>query len=210
MKPFNPRSSWYLIRYALPVEETKGGILIPEEYRVRANEGEVLAVGPGRQIPLYKEERTVMSAGVGDRVLYIGHELQPCDEEVGLVADEAILGIVDEEHEDLLPANDWVTMSGFVREAETKGGLEVPERWRKRPKKGIIRALGPGSLRVRGPRQGTREACCVTMGLDESELLVGRTAWWDAGARMVEVTLPSGETLLMVRSGDLAAMEEEG
>ncbi len=210
MKPFAPRSSWYLIRYGVPQEETRGGILIPEEYRVRANEGEVLAVGPGRQIPLYKEERTVMSAGVGDRVLYIGHELQPCDEEVGLVSDEAILGIVDEENEDLLPANDWVTMSGFVRVAETKGGLVVPERFRKRVKKGVIRAVGPGSLRVRGPRQGTRCPCCVTMGVSENELLVGRTVWWDAGARMVEVTLPSGETLLMVRAGDLAAIEETG
>ncbi len=209
MNHFAPRSSWYLIRYALAPEETRGGILIPEEYRVRANEGEVLAVGPGRQIPIYKEERTVMSAGVGDRVLYIGHELQPCDENQGLVADEAILGIVDEANEDLLPANDWVTMSGFVRVAETKGGLTVPDRFRKRLKSGVIRAVGPGGLQVRGAQQGCRKKIHATMGLDESELLVGRTVWWDAGARMVEVMLPSGETLLMVRAGDICALEME-
>ncbi|HHV64571.1 MAG TPA: co-chaperone GroES [Peptococcaceae bacterium] len=52
----------------LPSEEkTKGGIIMPDTAKEKPQEGEVVAVGPGR---VEKGERIPMEVKVGDKVIY--------------------------------------------------------------------------------------------------------------------------------------------
>ncbi len=53
---------------ALPMEEkTKSGIIMPDTAKEKPQEGEVVAVGPGK---VEKGERIAMDVKVGDRVIY--------------------------------------------------------------------------------------------------------------------------------------------
>ncbi|MHB8124705.1 MAG: co-chaperone GroES [Desulfitobacteriaceae bacterium] len=53
---------------ALPAEEkTKSGIIMPDTAKEKPQEGEVVAVGPGK---FEKGERIAMDVKVGDRVIY--------------------------------------------------------------------------------------------------------------------------------------------
>lgn len=53
---------------ALPMEEkTKSGIIMPDTAKEKPQEGEVVAVGPGK---MEKGERIALDVKVGDRVIY--------------------------------------------------------------------------------------------------------------------------------------------
>ncbi len=53
---------------ALPMEEkTKSGIIMPDTAKEKPQEGEVVAVGPGK---IEKGERIALDVKVGDRVIY--------------------------------------------------------------------------------------------------------------------------------------------
>ncbi|MDD2233582.1 MAG: co-chaperone GroES [Desulfitobacteriaceae bacterium] len=53
---------------AIPTEEkTKSGIIMPDTAKEKPQEGEVVAVGPGK---VDKGERIAMDVKVGDRVIY--------------------------------------------------------------------------------------------------------------------------------------------
>lgn len=53
---------------ALPMEEkTKSGIIMPDTAKEKPQEGEVVAVGPGK---VEKGERIALDVKVGDRVIY--------------------------------------------------------------------------------------------------------------------------------------------
>ena len=59
-KPINDR----VVVKPLPAEEkTKGGIIIPDTAKEKPQQGEVIAVGPGK-------EGVKLNVNVGDRVLY--------------------------------------------------------------------------------------------------------------------------------------------
>ena len=78
-----------------PIEKedvTKGGIFLPDTAREKPQEGEVVAVGPGR---LTEEgKRIAMDVKVGDRVLYTkygGTEIKIDDEELIILRESDIL-----------------------------------------------------------------------------------------------------------------------
>ena len=76
-------------------ETMKGGIIIPDTAKEKPMEGEVLAVGPGKQAD--KGERTPMDVKVGDRVLYgkySGTEVKLDDQTYLIIHQDEILGIL--------------------------------------------------------------------------------------------------------------------
>ena len=73
-------------------EVTKGGIVLPDTARERPQEGEVIAVGPGRLSEDGK--RIAMEIKVGDRVIYAkygGTEIKIEDEELVILRESDIL-----------------------------------------------------------------------------------------------------------------------
>ena len=73
-------------------EVTKGGIFLPDTAREKPQEGEVLAVGPGR---LSEDGKRIdMDVKVGDTVIYTrygGTEIKVDDEEVMILRESDIL-----------------------------------------------------------------------------------------------------------------------
>ena len=73
-------------------EVTKGGIVLPDTAKEKPQEGEVLAVGPGRLSEDGK--RIAMDIKVGDRVIYAkygGTEIKIEDEELVILRESDIL-----------------------------------------------------------------------------------------------------------------------
>jgi chaperonin GroES len=73
-------------------EVTKGGIVLPDTAKEKPQEGEVLAVGPGR----LSEDgtRIAMEVKVGDRVIYAkygGSEIRVDDEELVILREGDVL-----------------------------------------------------------------------------------------------------------------------
>jgi chaperonin GroES len=76
-------------------EQTKGGIIIPDTAKEKPQEGEVVAVGPGRQ-----DNGTVIPLDLrkGDRVLfgkYSGTEIKLDGIEHLIMREEDILGVIE-------------------------------------------------------------------------------------------------------------------
>ena len=75
-------------------EMTKSGIVLPDTVKEKPQEGEVLAVGPGRMNDDGK--RIAMDIKVGDRVIYAkygGVEIKENDEELIILRESDILAI---------------------------------------------------------------------------------------------------------------------
>jgi chaperonin GroES len=73
-------------------EKTKAGIFLPDTAKEKPQEGEVIAVGPGRVGDDGK--RIAMEVKVGDRVLYAkygGTEIKVDDEELVILRESDIL-----------------------------------------------------------------------------------------------------------------------
>lgn len=76
-------------------EIKKGGIIIPDTAKEKPQEGEVIAVGPGKLTEDGK--RLPMSLKVGDKILfgkYSGSEVRIDDEEFLIMREEDVLGIL--------------------------------------------------------------------------------------------------------------------
>ena len=76
-------------------EKTKGGLIIPDTAKEKPQEGQVVAVGPGKQ-----DDGKVISLDVraGDKVLfgkYSGTEIKLDGEEHLILREDDILGIVE-------------------------------------------------------------------------------------------------------------------
>jgi chaperonin GroES len=73
-------------------ETVKGGIIIPDTAKEKPQEGEVIAVGAGRQTD--KGERVPMDVKAGDRILfgkYSGTEIKIDNEEYLILKEDEIL-----------------------------------------------------------------------------------------------------------------------
>lgn len=81
----------------LPSEEvTKGGIVLPDTAKEKPQEGEVIAVGPGRLLD--NGTRVPIDLKVGDRVLfskYAGNEVKLDDIEYMIMREADILGVIE-------------------------------------------------------------------------------------------------------------------
>jgi len=80
---------------ALPMEEkTKSGIIMPDTAKEKPQEGEIVAVGPGK---VEKGERIALEVKVGDRVMYskyAGTEVKYDGQEYLILKETDILAIV--------------------------------------------------------------------------------------------------------------------
>jgi chaperonin GroES len=95
LKPLGSR----VVIKALDREEiTKSGIVLPDTAKEKPQEGRVLAVGPGDRHP-DTGQRIPVDLKEGDRVLfqkYAGTEFKLDDEELLILSEKDVLGLVEE------------------------------------------------------------------------------------------------------------------
>lgn len=92
IKPLNDR---VLVKRVASEEKSAGGIIIPDTAKEKPQEGEVVAVGPGK---LDDDERIPMSVKKGDRVLfgkYAGNEINIEGGEHILLREDEIFAIIE-------------------------------------------------------------------------------------------------------------------
>jgi len=90
-----PLSDRILVRRLEATEEQKGGIIIPDTAKEKPQQGEVMAVGPGRKTD--EGKRLVPEVKKGQKVLigkYSGTEVKIDGDEYIILREEDILGIV--------------------------------------------------------------------------------------------------------------------
>ena len=90
-----PLSDRVVVKPIAEESKTKSGIIIPDTAKEKSHIGEVLAVGPGRIDDGKLNEMTVK---VGDKVLYKeygGDDFKMDGEEVVILKEEDILGIIE-------------------------------------------------------------------------------------------------------------------
>jgi len=94
LKPIGDR---VVVRPKTAEEMTKSGIILPDTAKERPQEGEVMAVGPGRTL---EDGRVVpLEVKVGDRVLfskYGGTEIKLGNEEYIILREDDILAILQD------------------------------------------------------------------------------------------------------------------
>lgn len=91
-----PLGDKVVVRPTQREETTKSGIVLPDTAKEKPQQGEVLAVGPGRMLD--SGERTAMDVKSGDRVLfakYAGTEFKLEEDELLILSEKDILGVMD-------------------------------------------------------------------------------------------------------------------
>ncbi len=91
-KKLSPLGDRIVVRPIKKEEVTKGGIVLPDTAKEKPQEGEVIAVGPGKLTD--EGKRLEMEVKVGDRVIYAkyaGTEIKIDDEELLILRDSDVL-----------------------------------------------------------------------------------------------------------------------
>ncbi len=91
LKPLGDR---VVVKVSDAEEKTKGGIIIPDTAKERPQEGEVVAVGPGRVLD--NGQRVPLDVKAGDKVIfskYGGTEIKVDDVEYLIVRESDLLAI---------------------------------------------------------------------------------------------------------------------
>ncbi len=95
MVRLRPLQDRVLVKRLEEKEVKKGGIIIPDTAKEKPQEGEIMAVGPGKVTEDGKLQP--MSVKVGDKILfgkYSGSEVKLGDEEYLIMKEDDILGIL--------------------------------------------------------------------------------------------------------------------
>jgi len=90
-----PLADRILVRRIEEKESVRGGIIIPDTAKEKPQEGEVVAVGPGRMNE--EGKRITMDVKKGDRVLigkYSGTEVKLDGNEYVILREDDVLGVV--------------------------------------------------------------------------------------------------------------------
>jgi len=93
IKPLNDR---ILVRPMEAQEEKIGGIIIPDTAKEKPQEGEVVAVGPGKMGE--NGQRLSMTVAVGNKILYgkySGTEIKYVNEEYLIMREDDVLAIIE-------------------------------------------------------------------------------------------------------------------
>jgi chaperonin GroES len=93
---FKPLQDYVLIKRRDVAEAQYGGIIIPDTAKDKPQEGEVLAVGPGKRLD--GGGGPTMAVAVGNTVLfgkYAGTEIKMNGEDLLVMRESDILGILD-------------------------------------------------------------------------------------------------------------------
>ncbi len=96
VKKLRPLGDRVVLRPVPGEEMTKSGIVIPDTVKERPQEGEIIAVGPGRILDDGKRE--AMDVKEGQKVLYAkyaGTEFKVEGEELLIVSEKDVLAIVE-------------------------------------------------------------------------------------------------------------------
>jgi len=89
-----PLQDRVVIRALEETEQMRGGLYIPDTAKEKPQQGEIVAVGPGR---FEKNERVPMEIKVGQRVLYgkySGTEVTIDDEEYLIIKESDVLAVI--------------------------------------------------------------------------------------------------------------------
>jgi len=89
-----PLGDRVVIRSLEEAEEMRGGLYIPDTAKEKPQQGEIVAIGPGRY---EKGERVPMELKVGQRVLYgkySGTEVRFDDEEYLIIKESDVLAVI--------------------------------------------------------------------------------------------------------------------
>ncbi len=94
-RKFRPLQDRLIVKRSSEEEKTKGGIIIPDTAKEKPQEGEVVAVGPGKR----SDDGQIhpLEVKAGDKVLfgkYSGSEVKIEGEEFVILREEEILGII--------------------------------------------------------------------------------------------------------------------
>ncbi len=95
MEKLRPLHDRVLVKRLEEKEVKKGGIIIPDTAKEKPQEGEVVAVGPGKKTDDGKLQP--MGVKVGDKILfgkYSGSEVRVADEEHLIMREEDVVGIL--------------------------------------------------------------------------------------------------------------------
>ena len=93
---FRPLHDNVLVRRLEVEEEQQGGIIIPDTAKEKPQEGQILAVGPGRR--LEDGTRRQLGVAVDNKVLfgkYAGTEITIDGEELLVMRESDLLGVVE-------------------------------------------------------------------------------------------------------------------
>ena len=96
MASLKPLSDRIIVKAVASEEKTAGGILLPDTAKEKPQQGEVLAVGPGRILD--NGSTSPMDVKVGDRVYYgkySGTEVKLNGQELVVLRQDDVLGIVE-------------------------------------------------------------------------------------------------------------------
>src|SRR5262245_45231971 len=89
-----PLSDRVVVRPLEDTEQMRGGLYIPDTAKEKPQQGEIIAVGPGR---FEKSERVPLEVKVGQKVLYgkySGTEVTLDDEQVLIIKESDVLAVI--------------------------------------------------------------------------------------------------------------------
>ena len=89
-----PLADRVVVKALEDTEQMRGGLFIPDTAKEKPQQGEIIAVGPGR---FEKDVRVPMELKVGDKVLYAkyaGNEFKLDDIEYLIVSEKDVLAVV--------------------------------------------------------------------------------------------------------------------
>ena len=92
MRSFEPMGDRILVKPTEQEEISKGGIILPDNAKEKPQEGEIVAVGPGRLTD--EGKRIPLDLKKGDKVLYAkygGTEVKEDDEEYLILSERDVL-----------------------------------------------------------------------------------------------------------------------
>jgi chaperonin GroES len=90
-----PLADRVVVRPSEETEQMRGGLYIPDTAKEKPQQGEVVAVGPGR---IEEGKRVQMEVKVGDKILYgkySGTEVTINDEQVLILRETDILAVIN-------------------------------------------------------------------------------------------------------------------